>query len=170
MQVLHRTSSHHASSHAGTTHDRPRSAPTITPAGRFGLHFMEMCAVMCVGGGLLIGLFVAGAALLGFSDVRSEHPVVSALASACLLALAMVAWMRWRRMEWRPTLEMAASSIVVGVVLVVGFQAGLVSRAALFPAVCGVACVAMLAVMFLRLDLYTSDHSAHARHSGSSSS
>ena len=29
------------------------------PVGRFGMHFLEMCVVMCAGGGLLIGLFFA---------------------------------------------------------------------------------------------------------------
>jgi hypothetical protein len=53
-----------------------------------------MCAVMCLGGGLLIALFFGAAALLGFSDLRQQAPVLSALVIAVILAGAMVAW-RW---------------------------------------------------------------------------
>lgn len=79
--------------------DRSISA-TAKGAGRFGLHFLEMCAVMCLGGGLLIVLFFGAAALLGFSDLRQDAPALSALVIAVLLAGAMVTWMRFWRMEW----------------------------------------------------------------------
>lgn len=135
---------------------------TAKGAGRFGLHFLEMCAVMCLGGGLLIVLFFGAAALLGFSDLRQDAPALSALVIAVLLAGAMVAWMRFRRMEWRPTLEMAVSSIAAGVLLVAGYWLGIVSDSALVPSVCGLACVAMIAVMLFRVPLYSSSHSHHA--------
>jgi hypothetical protein len=133
-------------------------------AARFGLHFLEMCAVMCLGGGLLIALFFGAAAFLGFSDLRQEDPALSALVVAVLLAGAMVGWMRFRRMDRRPTLEMAGSSVAAGVLLVVGYWLGFVPESALLPSVCVLACVAMVAVMLFRLPLYTSSHSAHRAH------
>ena len=135
-------------------------------AGRFGRHFLEMCAVMCLGGGLLIALFFGAAAFLGFSDLRQQAPVLSALVIAVILAGAMVAWMRFRRMAWRPTLEMAGSSIASGVLLIAGYWLGLVSESALVPGVCGVACVAMVAVMLFRVRLYSSSHAGHHAHAG----
>lgn len=134
-------------------------------AGRFGLHFLEMCAVMCLGGGLLIALFFAAAAFLGFSDLRQEAPALSALVIAAILAGVMVGWMRFRRMDWRPTLEMAGSSVVAGVLLVAGYWLGFVPERALVPSVCALACVAMVAVMLFRLPLYTSSHSAQGAQS-----
>src|SRR3954470_13946514 len=98
--------------------ERGRSIVAATkPVGLFGMHFLEMCLVMCLGGGLLIGLFFTAASLLGFSDLSQDAPVLSALVAATILAAVMVAWMRLRRMAWRPTLEMAATSVAAGVVL-----------------------------------------------------
>ena len=142
---------------------RDRSISGTAKGGsRFGLHFLEMCAVMCLGGGLLIGMFFGGAALLGFSDLRQDAPALSAFVSAVLLAGAMVTWMRFRRMAWRPTLEMAGSSVGAGVLLIAGYSIGIVSESALVPSVCGLACVAMIAVMLFRIPLYSSSHSHHA--------
>jgi len=138
-------------------------AEVAKPAGRFGLHFVEMCAVMCVGGGLLTASFFAGAAAVGFSDLRPDHPEWSALIVSVILAAAMVAWMRFRRMDWRPTGEMAGSSILSGGVLVVGYWVGVVSAEALVPLVCLMACGAMIAVMLFRLPLYTSSHAHHQK-------
>lgn len=134
---------------------------TAKSTSRFGFHFLEMCAVMCLGGGVLIAVFFGVAALLGFTDLTQEAPALSALICSVILAGAMVAWMRFRRMEWRPTLEMAGSSVAAGVLLIVGYWIGVVSQEALVPSVCGLACVAMLAVMLFRLPLYSSGHAGH---------
>jgi hypothetical protein len=131
------------------------------PVGRFGFHFVEMCIVMCVGGGLLIGLSFAAAAALGFPDLRLESPELSAMVVSVILAGVMVAWMRFRRMAWRPTLEMAGSSVASGLLLVGGYWDDIVPREALVASVCLVACVAMLAVMLFRVPLYTAGHEHH---------
>ena len=152
----------HASRQPAPPEHSPARAPeAVKPAGRFGFHFLEMCAVMCMGGGLLIALFFAGVAVLGFPDFRLDHPEWSAFIVSGLLAAAMVAWMRFRRMDWRPTLEMAGSSVAAGCALIVGYWAGVVSEEALVPSVCLLACVAMIAVMLFRLPLYTSGHAHH---------
>jgi uncharacterized membrane protein YfcA len=121
---------------------------------------------MCLGGGLLIALFFGAAAFFGFSNLRQEAPALSACVIAVILAGVMVAWMRFRRMDWRPTLEMAGSSIAAGVVLIAGYWLDAVPESALVPGVCGLACVAMVGVMLLRLPLYSSSHTGHQRHEG----
>ena len=161
MRVLHRSrQSAPAQAHSGP------AAEVVKPAARFGVHFLEMCVVMCMGGGLLIGLFFAGASVLGFSDFRVDYPEWSALIVSVLLAVAMVAWMRFRRMDWRPTLEMAGSSVAAGGALILGYWLGVVSKEALVPSVCLLACIAMVAVMLFRLPLYTSSHAHHHQQSG----
>lgn len=130
-------------------------------ACRFGIHLMEMCIVMCVGLGLLLGT----AAVLGFADFRQRAPELWALLAATVLAASMVAWMRFRGMEWRPTLEMAGSAIAAGSLMIVGHWLGVVPASALIGSVCGVACAAMIAVMLFRFRLYSS-HTSHHAHAG----
>jgi hypothetical protein len=46
----------------------------------FARRWLEMCVVMCVGGGILNGLlFMAGPALLGYPDLRERSPVLAVL-------------------------------------------------------------------------------------------
>jgi hypothetical protein len=66
----------------------------------------------------------------------------------------------------RPTLEMAGSSIAAGVLLIAGHWLSIVPESALVPAVCGVACVAMIAVMLFRAPLYSSGHTGNHAHAG----
>jgi hypothetical protein len=145
-----------------TTPERP--VRVLGPLGRFGLHFLEMCAAMCIGGGALGFLFFGGAAALGYSDVRSRAPVLTTLVLAFNLAVAMVVWMRFRGMQWRPTVEMAASSVVVGLLMVGAYGLGIAPKALLVQGVCGLACVAMLAVMVYRFRLYSRPHAHHRVH------
>lgn len=85
-------------------------------AARFGVHVLQMCAVMCVSLTVL-GLLAAGsAAVVGFSDPRQSVPVLSALVVTLTLAGAMVVWMRFMAMGWQPTLEMAGSAVLAGAV------------------------------------------------------
>lgn len=147
----------------------PESAPVrdgpivaaAKPAGRFGLHVLEMCVVMCVSL-MLLGVVVGGAAaVFGLSDVGEQLPVLSALVVASVLGASMVVWMRYRGMAWRPTLEMAGSAVAAGVLMVAGYGAGVIPASVLTESVCGVACVAMVAVMLFRFRLYSSGHHAH---------
>jgi uncharacterized membrane protein YfcA len=128
-------------------------AGVVRPAARFGLHVLVMCVVMCV------SLAVA-TTVLGFFDAQEEAPELSALVVAAVLAGAMVVWMRLRRMEWRPTVEMAAPALVAGVLMVAGYWMGVVTQTDLIGGVCGVACVTMIAVMLFRFR-------THSTHTGS---
>ena len=121
-----------------------------------------MCAVMCVSLALL-GLLVAGAAaVVGFSDPRQSVPALSALVVTLTLAGAMVAWMRFMAMAWQPTLEMAGSTVLAGVVMITGYAEGIVPASELMSGVCGLACVPMIADMLFRFRVYASHTSHHA--------
>jgi len=75
-----------------------------------------------------------------------------------MYTLPMAAWMRFRGMAWRPILEMSGAILGLAVMLLAlaalgALSPGGVQRWAL--AFCGPACVIMLPVMLLRLDMYT---------------
>lgn len=149
---------------------RPRSR--LSGAWMFIRHFLEMCVAMCVGGGLLNALiFVVGPPLLGYPDLRETTPALALLLIALVYTVPMAAWMRIRGMPWRPILEMSGAVVALAVVLIglaglgVITDSGLRSQALGF---CGAACVAMLPVMLVRLDLYTGRSAAQAEPVGES--
>lgn len=141
--------------------DRGGIGAVAKPLGRFGLHFVEMCSVMCVGGIALSLLFFQGATLLGFPNLPSTAPVLSVAVIGANLTIPMVAWMRKRKMEWQPTLEMAATTVVTAVALIVGYLAGFIDRGSLIEIQTSLACPLMLAVMVPRFRLYSADHHHH---------
>jgi hypothetical protein len=125
----------------------------------FARHWLEMCIVMCVGGGILNGLlFMAGPALLGYPDLRQQVPMRAVLLSGLVYALPMAVWMRIRGMAWRPTLEMSGAVLGLAIVIVGAAWADAVSPSSLrgwAMGFCGPACVVMFVVMLFRLGLYT---------------
>ena len=125
----------------------------------FARHWLEMCVVMCVGGGILNGLlFLAGPGLIGYPDLRQRSPVLAVVVSGLVYALPMAAWMRVRGMAWRPALEMSGGVIAVAVVMIGAAGAGVVSGSSLrgwAMGFCGPACGVMFVVMLFRLGLYT---------------
>jgi len=134
----------------------------------FVRHFVEMCLAMCIGGIPLIVLFFWGAAKIGYPDLIGQAPELSIMVIAVILSLVMTAWMRFRGMEWRPTLEMSSTSIVLGILLVGLGWLGILSNSDQIEWLKTLACPVMLIPMFLRLDLYTgrAGHSMHAAHQG----
>lgn len=144
------------------THDRTVAA-SVGPVARFMVHFGEMCVAMCLGGVLLSLAVFELAALMGQPDLDQRAPGLSTLVIAVNLAVAMVVWMRFRGMEWRPTLEMAGSSVAVGIVMTSGYWAGIVPESAILGAICLPVCVAMLPVMLFRFPLYANHHSPRNR-------
>jgi hypothetical protein len=131
------------------------SSSRLSQIGYFFWHFVQMCLACCIGGITLSVLFFGGAALIGYPDLIHRFPELSMLVIAFLLALPMAAWMRFRGMEWRPTLEMAAAPIVVGVLLIGLAWLGIVPKSSLIEWLTRLVCPAMLVPMLLRLDLYT---------------
>ena len=149
--------------------DARRQTPSIgRQVWNFTRHFLEMCVAMCVGGTALTALvFVAGPALLGYPDLRETAPAAAVLIVAVLVTAPMVGWMWFRGMAWRPILEMSAATIGLGVVLAVLAVVGVLSPADVRGwalVFCGPACLVMLPVMLVRLDMYTGRSGEHAHH------
>jgi hypothetical protein len=136
----------------------------VARAGYFIWHFLEMCLAMCIGGIPLIVLFFVGAAKIGYPDLLEQSPELSVLVVGFILSLPMTAWMRYRGHEWRPTLEMASTTIILAILLVGLGWLGILARDSLFEWLTRFACPAMLIPMLFRLDLYTGHHAGHQHH------
>lgn len=135
----------------------------VARAGYFIWHLLEMCLAMCIGGVPLLVLFFVGAAKVGYPDLIRQSPELSILVMGLILSLPMLAWMRFRGHEWRPTLEMASTTIVLAILLISLGWLGILARASLFEVMRSLACPVMLIPMLFRLDLYTRhQHMTHA--------
>jgi hypothetical protein len=123
-----------------------------------------MCLACCVGGVTLGVAFFGGAAFVGFPDLIVEAPYFSTLMLAIILTVPMVAWMRFRHHGWRPSLEMGAATMGLGIIVTVLGTLGLVSVSGMFEWVASLACPVMLVPMLLRVRLYTGsmNHRTHA--------
>jgi hypothetical protein len=119
--------------------------------------------VMCGGAVVLSVLFFGGAALLGYDDLPRTAPELSVLVIAVNLSVPMLVWMRFRGMDWAPTLEMSGSTMAVGLVLIAAYWMNVVARDSLVEIQTSLACPVMIAAMLLRFRLYSADHSAHNR-------
>ncbi len=156
----------------GKTHIQHSPPSLAAQVGHFLRHLGEMILAMMPG-------MMAGSALLAliFStllasttrgltrvEVVNQFPVLICLVMAIGMIVPMVAWMRYRGMEWRPVTEMATAMVVplVPIFGLLGLQA--------IPgdSACGLYCAsmipAMVVAMLLRLDLYTGrkGHHVHA--------
>jgi hypothetical protein len=120
-----------------------------------------MCLAMCIGGIPLIVLFFVGATKIGYPDLIQQSPELSVLVMGFILSLPMLAWMRFRGHEWQPTLEMASTTIVLGILLVGLGWLGVLAKSSLFEWMRTLACPIMIIPMLVRLDLYTGHHSGH---------
>lgn len=141
-------------------------ATVLRRVGRFALHLAEMCMVMCAGAITLSVVFFGAAALLGYSELPQTAPALSVFVIAVNLSLPMAAWMRFRGMQWRPTLEMAGSTMLVGLLLIAAYWAGRIPADSLIEIQTSLACPVMIAVMLPRFGLYSAGHTAHHQHAG----
>jgi hypothetical protein len=137
----------------------------LKPLGHFVVHYLEMCGVMCIGAIGLSLLFFGTAALLGFTNLPERQPELSVLVIAVNLSLPMGAWMRFRGMDWRPTLEMSGSTMVFGLLLIAAYWLDIVGKSSLVEVQTSIACPLMLAAMLFRFRLYSgqTSHDAHVR-------
>ena len=69
------------------------------------------------------------------------------------LSVAMVAWMRFRHHEWRPTLEMAGASVGLAISLIALGLLGLIPMSDIFEWEASLCCPAMLVPMLFRYKL-----------------
>ena len=132
--------------------------------GYFILHFLEMCAVMCVSLGIFKALSVWAGSVIGYSKPIRQFPVLSTVVLAIWFTLIMIAWMRLRRHEWRPTLEMASTSMIAVIPVVSVGLLGIVPLSELTGLECGGACALMFVAMLFRLNHYTANHASHQQH------
>jgi hypothetical protein len=137
-------------------------APPIGPfqrVWRFVLHYVEMCAPMCVGFmvGDLVYFGIAGA--FGYSEPFSELPVLSVAVVTSAMTVPMVLWMRFRGMRGRAVVEMAAVMPVLAAVLLALGWSGRVAMSDLVLTEHALMMPAMLIPMLLRLDVYTGAYS-----------
>jgi hypothetical protein len=139
------------------------SPPRLSQIGHFVWHFVQMCLACCIGGFILCFLFFGSAALIGYPNLIHQFPELSTLVIAILVAVPMAAWMRFRGMEWRPTLEMAAAPIVLGVLLIGLAWLGIVPKSNLIEWLTRLVCPVMLIPMLFRLDLYTGRKDHHVQ-------
>jgi hypothetical protein len=133
----------------------------VARTGYFLRHFLEMCLTMCIGGITLNVLFFWGAAWTGYPDLFEWFPDVSLLAIGINLAVPMIAWMRFRGHEWRSTLEMASTSIILPILLIGAAWLGIIPESNRLEWLTRLACPVMLIPMLFRLDLYTGHHASH---------
>ncbi len=117
-------------------------------ARHFIQHYLEMCVTMCLGI-WLNPVFIWAAGQIGFSQPRSQFPVLTGLVFALNMVVPMAAWMRFRGMGWRHIRDMSIASLV-GAMLPIGVAwLGIVPMRIGFEFQCHVACVAMLVPMIL---------------------
>jgi len=145
----------------------------VGPVGHFLRHLGEMIlammAGMVAGAAVLVLIFstVLASTVRGMSQVEvlNQFAVLVCLVMAVAMTVPMVAWMRFRGMEWRPTLEMAAAMAIplVPIFGLLGLQ--LIPGARACGLYCAVMIPAMVVAMLFRLDLYTGRMGHHA-HTG----
>jgi len=134
----------------------------------FVRHYLEMCIAMCLGiaVGDIVYFAVAGAA--GYSDPFGQLPVLSLAVVTFSMTALMVAWMRFRGMDWRLINEMTAAMIILAVLLLAAGLVGIVPMGQLPLLEHALMMPFMLVPMLLRADQYTgrSGHMAHMGHVG----
>ena len=143
------------------TSHRVQVPGVLARAGYFLWHFLEMCLTMCIGGITLNVLFFLGAAQIGYPNLLERFPEFSLLTIGINLAVPMTVWMRFRRHEWRPTLEMASTSILLPILLIGAAWLGIIPESSRLTLLKILACPIMLIPMLFRLDLYARHRAGH---------
>ncbi|HYX85715.1 MAG TPA: hypothetical protein VE777_12150 [Gaiellales bacterium] len=123
--------------------------------GHFVRHYVEMCAPMCVGFAVGDLVYFGAAGVFGYSEPFHQLPVLSVLVVTFAMTTPMVAWMLFRGMSRRPTLEMAAVMPALATALLTLGWVGTLDMGDLALAEHGLMMPIMLIPMFLRLDVYT---------------
>jgi hypothetical protein len=143
-----------------STLSRAYTAPLPVAIRRFVLHFLEMCAAMCAGGGVLNFAIFGAAASLGYPNLVAQAPELSILIVAFDLALAMAVYMALRGHPVRHNIEMSGSTVVGAVPFVGALWLGMIPQTklddwpSLFVFMCGPLCLLMFLVMVVRFDHY----------------
>ena len=152
---------------ARTVGDTPRmTRPRQT--GHFLLHYFEMCIPMCIGFAVGDLVYFWAAGQQGYSEAFRQLPELSVLVVTFTMTAPMTAWMVFRGMPRRATVEMSAAMPVLALVLLALGWLTIVPMADLALLEHGLMMPVMLAPMFLRFDLYTGRR-GHTGHHGQTS-
>jgi hypothetical protein len=133
---------------------------TSSSTGRFVRHYIEMVVAMFLGMAVLAmpARMALAAAGTSWSELGTSAML---LAMAVEMTVPMVAWMRYRGHDWRPSGEMAAAMLLPTFVAVALDAGGLVSDGGMLMVGEHVAMLlGMLAAMLLRPAEYTGHHHA----------
>jgi hypothetical protein len=122
----------------------------------FWRHFLQMLAVMVAGAIGTGAVFLSVVGLKTWGEVTTAYPTQALLAMAGGMTAPMVAWMMYRGMGRRNSLEMAAA-MVLPVIPFLGLVWLGVTRSAACSAYCAVMVVAMLALMLYRRAEYSKE-------------
>lgn len=117
-------------------------------ARHFIQHFFEMCITMCLGQGVLVGLIILEAGLTGFFQLLGQYPWSVGFILAMSMIVPMAAWMLFREMGWRHTIDMSIASFIGAMLPVIASQFVYLPAEAVFALACPLACLAMLPPMF----------------------
>lgn len=127
--------------------DRIKRART-SRARHFVQHFFEMCITMCLGQVVIVGWIIVQAGLSGFFQLLDQYPWSMGILLALSMIVPMAAWMLFRQMGWRHTVDMSIASFIGAVLPIVAGELGYLPVEAVFALGCPLACLAMLIPMF----------------------
>ena len=130
-------------------------------AGRFVLHYFEMCIPMCIGFAVGDLIYFSIAGYFGYSEPFTELPVLSVLVVTVTMTAPMTAWMLYRGMPRRATWEMSATMPILASILLALGWLGVVPMGDLALLMHGLMMPVMLVPMVLRPGLYAG-HMHHA--------
>jgi hypothetical protein len=123
--------------------------------GHFVRHYFEMCLPMCIGFALGDLVYFWAARQFGYSHPFGELPELSVLIVTLTMTAPMTAWMLFRRMPRRPTVEMTAAMPILAIVLLAFGWLAILPKGDLALLEHGLMMPVMLIPMFFRLDVYT---------------
>jgi hypothetical protein len=122
----------------------------------FGRHLLEMGLAMMVGMMVSAAIFLTAVGMTAEEAMR-EHAVLFVVLQALGMTVAMVAWMRHRRHNWRSSWEMAMAMIVPAVPLICLRLLEVISGP-----ICSLYCLATIAAMIALMLYRRSDYGAMA--------
>ena len=137
--------------------------PRTARLRHFALHYVGMCAPMCIGFALGDAAYFAIARRFGYSEPFRELPQLSVLVVTLSMTAPMTAWMLFRGMARRATVEMSAAMPALAVALLSLAWVGALPSGDLALLEHGLMMPVMIVPMLFRLELYTGrGHAAHA--------
>lgn len=143
-----------------TTLTKPTTVTLPLAIGRFALHFLEMCVVMCMGGGVLQFLVFSAIGAIGYPDIVARAPELGMLILAANFAIVMAVYMLLRGHARQHNIEMSGSTLLGAIPFILALWLGWIARGSLanwgdlFRLMCGPLCALMFVVMLVRFNDY----------------